>query len=335
IPISRRPTPSLLNPFHRSHPFSSAERSPSSRWGESLLMQALSKRRTWVFLFLVVYSLLLSSSWNLLLSIRSWYNSAAASASSRATAGWKALYASVLYGGVFGLLSMGAALAVAVPATLVTWITILVLLALFKLLLLAFGLGPLCPSLPLLPFLFTSFFPVKIQTKPKPKPPISSSLSTLHRLITVVRVLLLATIISSYRYSDRMHPYLLLAIYCCHIYLILDLGLASIAKIATGLLGLELEPQFNNPLGASSLQDFWGRRWNLMVSSILRPSVYDPVQARWGLDAGILATFFVSGLMHELMFYYLTLALPTGEVTAFFVLHGLLTVVERKARKAG
>ncbi|XP_038975618.1 uncharacterized protein LOC120106664 [Phoenix dactylifera] len=92
-------------------------------------MRALSKRWTWVFLFLVVYSLLLSSSWNLLLSIRSWYNSAAASASSRAAAGWKALYASVLYGGVFGLLSMGVALAVAVPATLVTWITILVLLA--------------------------------------------------------------------------------------------------------------------------------------------------------------------------------------------------------------
>ncbi|XP_038975569.1 uncharacterized protein LOC120106643 [Phoenix dactylifera] len=106
-------------------------RSPLSRWGESLLMRALSKRRMWVFLFLVVYSLLLSSSWNLLLSIRSWYNSAAASTSSRAAAGWKALYASVLYGGVFGLLSMGAALAVAMPATLVTWITILVLLAFF------------------------------------------------------------------------------------------------------------------------------------------------------------------------------------------------------------
>lgn len=105
------------------------ERSPSSRWGESLMMRALGKRRTWVFLFLLVYALLLSSSWNLILSIRSWYNSAAASASSPAAAGWPALYASVLYGGVFGLLSMGAALAVAVPATLVTWITILVLLA--------------------------------------------------------------------------------------------------------------------------------------------------------------------------------------------------------------
>ncbi|KAK8458149.1 hypothetical protein SEVIR_3G319100v4 [Setaria viridis] len=34
-----------------------------------------------------------------------------------------------MYGAVFGLLSMGAALAVAAPAMLVTWITVLVLLA--------------------------------------------------------------------------------------------------------------------------------------------------------------------------------------------------------------
>ncbi|KDP24120.1 hypothetical protein JCGZ_25777 [Jatropha curcas] len=48
-----------------------------------------------------------------------------------ASSGWPALYASVLLGAVFGLLSMIAALAVAVPATLVIWITIVVLLAFF------------------------------------------------------------------------------------------------------------------------------------------------------------------------------------------------------------
>ncbi|XP_042374753.1 uncharacterized protein LOC121968449 [Zingiber officinale] len=89
----------------------------------SLLMAALSKRRTWVCFFLLVYALLLSFSWSLLVSIRSWY------AAAPADSPWPALYASVLYGAVFGLLSMGAALAVAVPATLVTWITVLVLLA--------------------------------------------------------------------------------------------------------------------------------------------------------------------------------------------------------------
>lgn len=81
----------------------------------------LRKRRTWVCLFLLAYALLLSSSWNLLRSILSWHRSAAASP-------WPALYASVLFGALFGLLSMAAALAVAVPATVVTWITVLVLL---------------------------------------------------------------------------------------------------------------------------------------------------------------------------------------------------------------
>ncbi|WOL02461.1 hypothetical protein Cni_G11180 [Canna indica] len=94
-----------------------------------LLIRAMSKRRTWVCLFLLVYALLLYSSWSLLLSIRSWYNNASSSSSAPSSAGWPALYASLLYGAVFGLLAMGAALAVAVPATLVTWITVLVLLA--------------------------------------------------------------------------------------------------------------------------------------------------------------------------------------------------------------
>ncbi|XP_042519396.1 uncharacterized protein LOC122093181 [Macadamia integrifolia] len=96
----------------------------------SLLLRLMSKRRTWVCLFVLVYGLLFSSSWNLLRSILSWYYAtiSSSSPSSSSAFGWPALYASVLCGAVFGLLSMVAALAVAVPATLVTWITVLVLL---------------------------------------------------------------------------------------------------------------------------------------------------------------------------------------------------------------
>ncbi|OMO67196.1 hypothetical protein COLO4_30203 [Corchorus olitorius] len=93
----------------------------------TLFLTIMSKRRTWVFLFVLVYAILLSSSWNSLKSILSWYQRQAQPSSS----GWPALYASVLLGAVFGVLSMIAALAVAVPATLVTWITIVVLLAFF------------------------------------------------------------------------------------------------------------------------------------------------------------------------------------------------------------
>ncbi|KAH7670590.1 hypothetical protein IHE45_10G037700 [Dioscorea alata] len=95
----------------------------------SFLSKLMSKRRTWVTLFLIVYILLLSSSWNLIISIRSWYNASISPLSHPNPSIWPTIYASLLYGGVFGLLAMGAALAVAVPATLVTWITVLVLLA--------------------------------------------------------------------------------------------------------------------------------------------------------------------------------------------------------------
>ncbi|GAB4824923.1 hypothetical protein Ancab_007795 [Ancistrocladus abbreviatus] len=94
-----------------------------------LLIRLMSKRRTWVFLFVFVYTILLFSSWELLSSILNWYRESVSSSSTAPYYGWPALYASVMLGVAFGVLSMVAALAVAVPAMLVTWITVLVLLA--------------------------------------------------------------------------------------------------------------------------------------------------------------------------------------------------------------
>ncbi|KAJ9170948.1 hypothetical protein P3X46_019008 [Hevea brasiliensis] len=105
-----------------------AKQQPSSTY--HLFLTIMSKRTTWVCLFVLVYAILLSSSWNFLKSVLSWYKEQA-QVTSAASSGWPALYASVLLGAVFGLLSMVAALAVAVPATLVIWITVLVLLTFF------------------------------------------------------------------------------------------------------------------------------------------------------------------------------------------------------------
>lgn len=99
---------------------------PNSNYISPMLLRLMSKRRTWVCLFVSVYAILLTLSWNLLKSVLSWYEIESSSASS--SSAWPALYASVLLGISFGVLSMVAALAVAVPATLVTWITVLVLL---------------------------------------------------------------------------------------------------------------------------------------------------------------------------------------------------------------
>uniref|UniRef100_A0A2P2KD49 Uncharacterized protein MANES_S001100 n=1 Tax=Rhizophora mucronata TaxID=61149 RepID=A0A2P2KD49_RHIMU len=106
---------------------SNSTQHPSSAY--NLILKIMSKRRTWVCLFVLVDAILLSSSWSLLKSILSWYKQQAQLTS--ASSGWPALYASVLLGAVFGLLSMAAAVAVAVPATMVIWITVVVLLSFF------------------------------------------------------------------------------------------------------------------------------------------------------------------------------------------------------------
>ncbi|KAI3515453.1 hypothetical protein L1887_14349 [Cichorium endivia] len=104
-------------------PSSTAAGSPPNR---SFLLQLISKRRTSILLTLLVCVILLSS-WNLLNFVLSWYASGVISSPS-SPIWWPAIYASVTVGLIFGVLSMVAALAVAVPATVVTWICVLVLL---------------------------------------------------------------------------------------------------------------------------------------------------------------------------------------------------------------
>ncbi|TVU13300.1 hypothetical protein EJB05_40347, partial [Eragrostis curvula] len=200
-------------------------------------------------------------------------------------------------------------------------------LATFKVALLAAGRGPLDPDLPALPFIFTATLPVKLSRRSSAAGATSSKATSVSLVSCAVKVAVIAAILRLYRFKHRLHPYVRLALYGVHIYCFLDLLLPCIAA-AGGALGMEMEPQFDRPYLATSLRDFWGRRWNLMVSAVLRPSVYDPVRARAGKAAGVLAAFLVSGLMHEVMVYYLTMGAPTGEMAAFFLLHGACCVAE-------
>ena len=50
-------------------------------------------------------------------------------------------------------------------------------------------------------------------------------------------------------------------------------------------------------------------------------------------DLGFVGAFLVSGLMHELLFYHVTRASPSWEVTLFFVLQGACLVVELAVKR--
>ncbi len=81
-------------------------------------------------------------------------------------------------------------------------------------------------------------------------------------------------------------------------------------------------------LGAHSPADFW-RRWNRPMYRWLLENVYKPLGGHRNPHLALLATFTVSGLLHEYLFA-VTFQRVTGYVTAFFLLQGLAAVLTRR-----
>lgn len=211
-----------------------------------------------------------------------------------------------------------------------------------KILLFAFGNGPLCssPPLPLSRFVALACLPIKFQERGRsPDEILKKSGKSPANYLT--KMVLLGVLFRVYTYKD-VHPKLLLLFYCCHIYFVLDLWLTAVSAAVRAAAGVELEPPFDDPHLATSLQDFWGRRWNLMVTNILRPAVYDPVRStaakflprKWAALPAVVATFLVSGIMHELVFYNIGRVKPSGEVLCFFLIHGVCLALEIGIKKA-
>lgn len=224
-------------------------------------------------------------------------------------------------------LLLSSAFATAVAALFITW------LANFKLLLFAFNQGPLYPPKSLIRFITIASLPVKIRSDsftPRKKSPFNLWIESLifPVLISVV-----------YKHKENLNHHIVLGIYCALVFLLVDILVFVSNAVIWTVVGVELEPPSDEPYLATSLQDFWGRRWNLMVTNILRFTVYKPVKSLfsgrdWAPLPAFTATFVVSGLMHELLFYYVTRVTPTWEMTSFFVLHGICVVVELLLKRA-
>ncbi|MCL7025438.1 hypothetical protein MKW94_021494 [Papaver nudicaule] len=135
--------------------------------------------------------------------------------------------------------------------------------------------------------------------------------------------------------SSQMTYLRFLAIACLPI----KLTLAIHAVLARLVFHIDADPPFGNHfLLSTSFQDFWGKRWNLMVSDILRQTVYKPVRhvfsRSWGMYVAILATFTVSGLLHELLLFYAGRQQPRWDLLGFFILHGTCLAVEVRVKRS-
>ncbi|KAF4361069.1 hypothetical protein F8388_016878 [Cannabis sativa] len=189
-------------------------------------------------------------------------------------------------------------------------------------------------------FIVIASFPIEIQEN-NTNPSKEKSNNKIPIISFTIKTLLLAILIRVCDYKDQINPNVVLVLYCFLVYLLLETILVFVAIMVRVVAGVGLQPQFNEPYLTTSLQDFWGKRWNLMVTRILRPSVFEPtvkfsstfIGRKWAQLPAIVATFVVSGLVHELIYFYMIRTPPTWEVTLFFVLHGLCLTVEIVLKK--
>jgi alginate O-acetyltransferase complex protein AlgI len=63
--------------------------------------------------------------------------------------------------------------------------------------------------------------------------------------------------------------------------------------------GIGVEKLWDCPIAATSLMDFWGRRWNRIFSGMLREILFLPLARRLGPTLALFAVFLYSGLLHE------------------------------------
>lgn len=115
-------------------------------------------------------------------------------------------------------------------------------------------------------------------------------------------------------------------------------GLMDISNAIAELAGVHVLPSFDAPLLACSLTDFWGRRWNLTASRLLRDCVYRPCHEYlgWSRPWALGAAFAVSGAAHELIVWYgsgSSYASTRGQWFAFFLVQGGLAAAERSSRR--
>jgi predicted DCC family thiol-disulfide oxidoreductase YuxK len=117
---------------------------------------------------------------------------------------------------------------------------------------------------------------------------------------------------------------------------ILHFGSFHLLSLCWRRAGIDAMPLMRNPMRATSLAEFWGRRWNTAFHELATRFTFGPLRPRFGVTAAMVLTFVVSGVIHELV-----ITVPAGAAygwpTGYFVLQGLGVAGERTpvARRLG
>jgi alginate O-acetyltransferase complex protein AlgI len=87
----------------------------------------------------------------------------------------------------------------------------------------------------------------------------------------------------------------------------LHFGLFHLLALAWQTAGVDARPIMNWPIGAASVSDFWGNRWNRAFRQLAHQFLYRPLCGRVGPPMASGAAFLVSGLVHDAV-----ISIPAG-----------------------
>ena len=109
---------------------------------------------------------------------------------------------------------------------------------------------------------------------------------------------------------------------------VLHFGLLHLLSLCWRLAGVDAPPIMDAPIKATSLGEFWGRRWNLAFRDLAYNFVFQPLLRRCGVAGATLAVFLVSGLIHDVVISG-SVGAGIGLPTIYFLIQGLGLFVER------
>jgi alginate O-acetyltransferase complex protein AlgI len=110
--------------------------------------------------------------------------------------------------------------------------------------------------------------------------------------------------------------------------MLLHFGTFHLLSVLWRSIGVDARPIMHAPVLATSLSDFWGRRWNLGFRQLTHDLIFLPARVRYGAPLAVLLSFLASGVIHDLV-----ISLPAGGgyglPTLYFALQGLGVLLER------